>query len=166
MKKVIYLIFAVVLFTACNTNQPERYFSASPEIEITKSTLKHYLDGNWDEMKLLYADTAKVMNNVPDSKGVSIDAAINIYKQDHELFSSMSYVADEDFFEMAITDDDETWVNYWGLWKGTLKTTGEEFEIPLHITLRFIDQKIVREHGYWNNSAITLALSKLEAQLP
>jgi len=67
---------------------------------------------------------------------------------------------------MVITDDDQTWVNYWGLWKGTLKATGEEFEIPLHITQRFIDQKIVSEHGYWNNSDIVLALSKLETQTP
>lgn len=166
MKQLIYLLFAVLLLSACNTNQPVRYFSASPEIEITKQTLKHYLDGNWAAMKSLYADTAKVMNNVPTTKGVSIDAAIIDYKQDHELFSSMSYVAEEDFFEMAITDDDETWVNYWGLWKGTMKTTGEEFQIPVHITLRFIQQKIVMEHGYWNNSAIALALAKLETPTP
>lgn len=166
MKKVIYLLFAAVLFTACNTYQTERYFSASPEIEITKSTLKHYLDGNWDAMKLLYADTAKVLNNVPKGKGVSIAAAIEDYKQDHDLFTSMRYVADEDFFEMVVTDDGETWVNYWGLWKGTLKATGEEYEIPVHITQRYINQQIVRELGYWNSSAIALVLSKLEPQLP
>ncbi len=166
MKKVIYLLFAAVLFTACNPSQTERYFSASPEIEITKSTLKHYLSGNWNEMKSLYADTAKVLNNVPKGKGVSIAAAIEDYKQDHELFTSMRYVADEDFFEMVVTDDGETWVNYWGLWKGTLKATGEEYEIPVHITQRYINQQIVRELGYWNSSAIALALSKLEPQLP
>jgi hypothetical protein len=166
MRKIIYLLFAVALFAACNTNQSQRYFSASPEIEITKSTLKHYLDGNWDAMKLLYADTAKVFNNVPEGKGVSIVAAIEDYKQEHELFSSISYVAEEDFFEMVVTDDGETWVNYWGLWKGTLKANGEEYEIPVHITQRFIDEKIVRELGYWNNSAIVIALSKLEPLTP
>lgn len=162
MKKLFYLFFAVAIFAACNTNQPVRYFSASPEIEITKSSLKHYLDGNWEAMKLLYADTAKVMNNVPEAKGVSVDAAVIDYQRDHELFSSIRYVVEEDFFEMAITDEGETWVNYWGLWKGTLKANGEEYEIPVHITQRFVDQKIVLELGYWNSSAIVLALSKLE----
>ncbi|MBE0661438.1 MAG: nuclear transport factor 2 family protein [Bacteroidales bacterium] len=166
MKRVFFLLFAVVLITACNTNQPERYFSTSPEIEITKSTLKHYLDGNWEALKLLYADTAKVLNNVPEGKGISIAAAITEYKQDHELFSSIDYVAEEDFFEMVLTDDGETWVNYWGLWIGTLKASGEEYEIPLHITQRFINQKIVSEHGYWNNSAVALALVKLEEPTP
>ncbi|NTW24267.1 MAG: nuclear transport factor 2 family protein [Lentimicrobium sp.] len=166
MKKVFYALFAVMLFAACNPKQPVRYFSASPEIEITKSTLKHYVDANWDALKPLYADTAKVMNNVPDVKGVSIDVAIKDYMQDHELFSSISYAADEDFFEMVVTDEGETWVNYWGLWKGTLKASGEEFEIPLHITQQFENQKIVREHGYWNSSAIALALAKQESPTP
>ncbi|MFU8843721.1 MAG: hypothetical protein ACNA7V_07930 [Bacteroidales bacterium] len=164
MKRVLFLLFAVAFITACNMNQPVRYFSASPEIEITKSTLKHYLDGNWEAMKLLYADTAKVMNNVSKAKGVSIDAAMIDYKRDHDLFSSMRYMAEEDFFEMTITDEAETWVNYWGLWKGTLKATGEEFEIPVHITQQFINQKIVLEYGYWNAADIALALYKLEAQ--
>lgn len=166
MKKMLFILFAVVLFTACSTKEPVRYFSASPEIEITKSTLKYYTDGNWEALKLLYADTSKVLNNVPDGKGIAIDAAIKDYQQDHELFTSISYLAEEDFFEMVVTDDGETWVNYWGLWKGTLKATGEEFQIPLHITQRFIDQKIVREHGYWNSSAIALALAKPETPTP
>ncbi len=166
MKQIIYLLFTVILFSACSQNQPVRYFSASPEIEITKSTLKHYVDGNWEAIKQHYADNAKILNNVPEGKGISIDAAIKDYMQDHELFSSISYVTKEDYFEMVLTDEGETWVNYWGLWKGTLKATGEEFEIPLHLTQRFINQKIVLEHGYWNSSAIVLALAKLEAQTP
>lgn len=166
MKRVLFLFFAVALFAACNPKQPQRYFSASPEIEITKSTLKYYVNGDWGALKSLFADTAKVMNNVPDGKAISVDAAIMDYKQDHELFTSISYLAEEDFFEMVVTDEGETWVNYWGLWKGTLKATGEEFEIPLHITQRFINQKIVREHGYWNSSAIALALAKTETPTP
>lgn len=162
MKKFIYFLFAFAFFSSCAPGKPDRYFSASPEIEVTKLTLKYYLDANWDAMKVLYADTAKVLNNVPEAKGVSIDAAITEFQQEHELFASISYAKEEDFFEMVVTDEGETWVNYWGLWKGTLKATGETFEIPLHITQRFIDQKIVAEHGYWNNSAIVIALSKLE----
>lgn len=164
MKKIIYLSFIVVLFSACSADQPVRYFSASPEIEATKSILKAYIDADWDAMKSHYADTAKVQNNVPEKKGISIDSAMVEYKQEHELFSDIAYVADEDFFEMVLTDDGETWVNYWGLWVGTLRATGVKYEIPVHITLRFINQKVVLEHGYWNSAEIALALTKLESQ--
>ena len=164
MKKIFYSLFAVVLFTACSTKEPVRYFSASPEIEITKSILKAYTDAKWDAMKSHYADTAKIFNNVTDKNGVVIDAAIADYIMEHDLFSAIGYVAEEDFFEMVLTDDGETWVNYWGLWVGTLRSTGEKYELPVHITLRFENQKVVREHGYWNNSDIELALYKLEIQ--
>lgn len=164
MKKVIYLLFAVVLFTAASNKLQERYFSASPEIETAKSIMKHYTDANWEAMKVFYADTAKMLHNVPNEKAISVDASIEYQKQDHELFSSISFGAEEDFYEMVVTDDDETWVNYWGLWKGTLKANGEEFEIPVHLTMQFVDGKIVREVGYWNNTAVVLALQKIEAE--
>lgn len=166
MKKILYLLFVVVVFAACNNNTTQRYFSASPEIEIAKKSLKYYADANWQGLKLLYADTAKVMNNVTKAKGVSIDATIKDYQQDQKLFSSIRFVAEEDFFEMVVTDEGETWVNYWGVWKATLKASGEEIKMPLHVTQHFINQKIVRELGYWDNSATVLALSKLEPTTP
>jgi hypothetical protein len=55
---------------------------------------------------------------------------------------------------MVKTDKGDTWVNYWGLWKGTLKSTNKVYEIPIHTTSKFIDGKIVEENGYWNNSEI------------
>jgi hypothetical protein len=36
MKKIIYFLFAIVLFSAYSTDQPVRDSSASPEIEVTK----------------------------------------------------------------------------------------------------------------------------------
>ena len=59
---------------------------------------------------------------------------------------------------MVVTDKGETWVNFWGLWKGTMKTTNKVYEIPFHLTAQFIDGKIVKEFGYWNNAQVKLDL--------
>jgi hypothetical protein len=67
---------------------------------------------------------------------------------------------------MVIDDKGETWVNYWGVWKGTLAVTQETFEIPIHITFQFVDGKIVKEFGYWDNSKITLAMMQIQATEP
>lgn len=163
MKKIIYLLFAVVLFTACNTNQPVRYASSSPEIDAFKSSIKHYLEQNWDEYRQHYADTVKFRNNVPKGKEISLDSAITTWKQENELFSNVHYVASEDYFEMVVTDDGETWVNFWGLWSGVLKANEQKFEIPVHVTARFENGKIVAEHGYWNSSELALVLHTLES---
>jgi ketosteroid isomerase-like protein len=53
---------------------------------------------------------------------------------------------------MITTDKGETWINFWGLWRGEMKSSGKTYDIPSHITAQFIDGKIVKEYGYWDNS--------------
>ena len=55
---------------------------------------------------------------------------------------------------MIVNDEGETWVNFWGLWEGTYKTNNKVYQIPTHITARFVNGKIVREFGYWDVSKI------------
>lgn len=65
---------------------------------------------------------------------------------------------------MVVTDDGETWVNFWGLWKSTLKENNKVYEIPTHITARFVKGKIVREAGYWDISKILQDLHSTRAE--
>ena len=164
MKKLTLIAVAFLFFAACNSNQPVRYASSSPEIDAFKSSVKHYLAQNWDEYRQHYADTAKFRNNVPKGKEISLDSVISNWKQENEMFSNIHYVADEDYFEMVVTDEGETWVNFWGLWSAVLKANGQKFEIPVHVTARFEDGKIVAEHGYWNSAELALVLRELETQ--
>jgi hypothetical protein len=164
MKKLLFPVLAIVFFAACNSGQPARYASSSPEIDAFKSSIKHYLAQNWEEYRQHYADTVKFRNNVPKEKEISLDSVVSNWKQERELFSDIHYVAEEDYFEMVITDEEETWVNFWGLWSGVLKANGQKFDIPVHVTARFENGKIVEEHGYWNSSEIALVLRKLDAQ--
>jgi uncharacterized protein len=163
MKKIIYLFLAIGLITACNTNQPVRYTSSSPEIDAFKSSIKHYLEQNWDEYRQHYADTVKFRNNVTKDKEISLDSVISNWKGEHEMFSDIHYITEEDYFEMVVTDEGETWVNFWGLWSAVLKANEQKFEIPVHVTVRFENGKIVAEHGYWNSSEIALVLRELES---
>ncbi|MCF6295564.1 MAG: nuclear transport factor 2 family protein [Flavobacteriaceae bacterium] len=64
---------------------------------------------------------------------------------------------------MVTTDKGNTWVYFWGNWKGTLAANNKELEIPVHLALRFADGKIAREEGFYNLSEFTAALQKIEA---
>ena len=161
MKKFMVPVLAILFFAACNSNQAVRYASSSPEIDAFKSSIKHYLAQNWDEYRQHYADTAKFRNNVTQENEISLDSVISNWTQEHEMFSDMHYVADRDFFEMVVTDEGETWVNFWGLWSAVLNANGQKFEIPVHVTTRFENGKIVAEHGYWNSSELSLVLRDL-----
>jgi len=160
MKKVILMGLAIVLFTACN-QQDTRYTQQSPEIDTYKKSIEDYKNKNWDAMVKHYADTAKIANNVIQEKAVSIAQVIEQKKEDAAMFD---WVVEKEEYEMVVTDKGETWVNFWGLWKGTMKSNNKVYDIPFHLTARFIDGKIVEEFGYWNNSEIATDLLKAEAE--
>jgi ketosteroid isomerase-like protein len=149
MKKIILLGFTVILLTACK--QEVRYTQNSPQIDTYKKVMEGYKSQNWEDYPSYYADTAKIMNNVTKKKAQTVAQVIEKNKEDAKLFT---WVVEDEEYEMVVTDKGETWVNYWALWKGILKSTNKVYEIPFHTTARFVDGKIVSEHGYWDNSEI------------
>ncbi len=163
MKRVLFLGLAIVLsFTACQ-QQEKRYTQQSPEIDTYKKVIDAYSKQDWEEMATHYADTAKIMNNVIEAKGQTLAELVQNDKDDAALFSSWEYVDAESEYEMVVTDKGQTWVNFWGLWKGTLIANSKTYSIPSHITAQFIDGKIVKEFGYWDLSKIMLDIQTLEA---
>jgi len=163
MKKFFLLAFTSLLFIACN-NQPQRYTSNSPEINTTKKSIKDYEMGNWDSMKSHYADSAKIIDNVTEKHAISVDENIKQNKNMLAGFSTYGFIPKNSDYEMVVTDKGETWVNFWGVWKGTLKANNQTLEIPVHLTSQFVNGKIVKEFGYWDNAPIVLALQKIESE--
>ncbi|MHB1146784.1 MAG: nuclear transport factor 2-like protein [Lutibacter sp.] len=160
MKKIILIVIIIAIITACKNEV--RYTQNSPEIETYKKVIKDYEIGNWESMVTYYSDTAKILNNVTKKNAQTVAQLVAQNKQDATLFSSWKFVPEESEYEMVVTDKGETWVNFWGLWQGRLASNDQLYEIPVHITARFIDGKIVSEHGYWDISAIALELQQLK----
>ena len=67
------------------------------------------------------------------------------------------------WYEMVTNDKGSTWVYFWGNWKGTLAANNKEIKIPVHLSLKFANGKIVREEGFYNLSELTTALQAIEA---
>lgn len=149
MKSLLLLTGILMLFTSCDQ---KRYTQQSPEIDIYKKSIVDYENMNWESLASYYADTSKIYNNATKDEGKSLSEFIETNKKDAAMFSSWEYVDADSDYEMVTTDKGETWVNFWGLWKGVLKSNGKTYEIPSHITVQFIDGKIVKEYGYWDNS--------------
>lgn len=160
MKKLILMGFAV-LFLSCD-KQEKRYTQQSPEIDTYKKVIADYENQNWEDMATHYADSAKILNNVTMENAQSIGEVIATNKEDAKLFSGWNYDPESTEYEMIVNDRGETWVNFWGRWRGTLKANNEAYVIPTHITARFLNGKIVREDGYWDISKIVADLQKLQ----
>ena len=160
MKNLFLLGLAIVLFTFCST-KPERYTQQSPEIETYKAGIKDYSSQNWESLVSHYADTANVFFNT--SIPMSANKIPAFHQNNETVFSSRGFVDKGQEYEMVLTDEGKTWVNFWGTWKGTLAANNKELEIPVHLTAQFINGKIVREYGYWDNAPIVLAIQEIEA---
>jgi len=152
----------MVLFTACQ-NQKIRYTQTSSEIDKTKALIKAYDIKNYEALTLNYADTAKLfINSVENS--ITPNQLVTLHQSDDDNFSEREFLTENQEYEMVVTDDGKTWVNFWGNWQGTLKGDNTELKIPVHVTFQFVNGKIVKEYGYWDNTPIVLALQKLKAK--
>ncbi|MBO0322347.1 nuclear transport factor 2 family protein [Muricauda sp. CAU 1633] len=151
--------FALVL-NACQQG-PTRYTQNSPEIDIVKKVISNYDTKSYDTS--VFADSSKTYYNTNDD-ALSPNEAIAFHKEADSEYASRGFADSHQEYEMVVTDDGETWVNCWLTWKGTLAANDKEFEVPVHLTFRFVDGKIVREHGYWDPTEIVLELQKIAAE--
>ncbi|WP_104735905.1 ester cyclase [Hanstruepera ponticola] len=154
MKKLIIMAFAFFMIAACQDSD-QRYTQQSSEIETVKKLINNYNNKTYDTS--MYADSSKTFYNSKD-KSMSPSETIAYHKANDENYSSRGFMSEDQDYEMVKTDDGHTWVNCWLDWKGTLAQTGKEVIIPIHLTYRFIDGKIVREVGMWDPTEVVLAL--------
>lgn len=160
MKKLFLLGFALILFFNCEKPK-QRYFSESPEITSFKASISGYNNGDWEAWHTHFADTAKLYIN--SLKSISASDLENAQKELLPNFSSYAFQDKGTFIEMVLDRDNETWVNYWANWHGTLNANGKEIDVPVHITAQYIDGKIVELYDYWDSAPITAALAEIEA---
>ena len=161
MKKFILIGLTSLLVASC---QKQQYTQQSDEIETYKKVVEAYEKQDWKNLATHYADTAKILNNVSEKSAQNLAQFQEQNEKDAAIFTNFKYVPSESEYEMVVTDKGETWVNFWGLWRGTLKANNKVYEIPTAITARFIDGKIVRELGYWDSSKLVSDIQKIEAE--
>tara|TARA_R100000655_G_scaffold104417_1_gene151634 strand:- start:205 stop:729 length:525 start_codon:yes stop_codon:yes gene_type:complete len=164
MKNLFLLFSCIFLLISCDQNNKEeekiRYTQDSEQINTFKTVLQNYENGEWDEYQSHFADSVELFYNSRES--IDVSAAVAMHKQNNSALSSYDFVDSENEFEMVVTDAGETWVNFWGEWEGTIAENDSMIVIPVHITARFEDGKIVKEYLYFNNAGMNDALRMLE----
>lgn len=161
MRRLMLLFATAALLLACQQKQPVRFTTSSAEIEAYKKGIAAYEAQDWDTWQGAFADTAKVYYNTTES------STVEETKQGHlamiETLSSYEFDKEKMFIEQVIDDDGKTWVNFWGLWKGTFKANGKTLEIPVHLSTQFVNGKIVEEYGFWDMSSYVLEIQAIQA---
>ena len=156
------LLVTAALVAACQQNQPQRFTTSSPEIDAYKKGVGAYESQDWETWQGMFADTAKVFHNKWAESSTPQETMQGHISMIGTL-SSYGFDDDKMFIEQVIDDDGKTWVNFWGLWKGTVKASGKALEIPVHLSTRFVNGKIVEEYGFWDMSSYILEMQAVEA---
>lgn len=158
---ILCLLF-LLLSGSCEEEKPPRYASSSAEIDSVKALVKAYEAGNWEHWKSFYADTAKIYHNSPASAGPSETSSG--LKENLENFKGYGFKEKEQFYEMIVDDNGETWVNFWANWEGHLANPDTILVIPVHLTAQFVDGKIVEEHAYYNMQPLQALMQARQPQ--
>ncbi|WP_411031897.1 nuclear transport factor 2 family protein [Spongiimicrobium sp. 3-5] len=161
MKKAIFLILTIGLFASCQPKGPARYSVNSAEIDVAKKLVADYEKGDWDAWTGHYADSAKVYHNSVDA--VTPEQISEGLKDLLKSVSSYGFSDEDVYYEMVIDDQGEKWVNYWANWEGVLEANDKKLTIPVHITLQFVENKIVEEHAYYDMSEYVTSMNEIAA---
>lgn len=158
MKKVILLVIATFLFIACKQNV-QRYFSESPEINTLKAGITSYEAGDWATWRSHFADTAKIYVNSNES--VTLDARVSNLKEMSSAFSKYGFDHEEEYIEMVMDKENETWVYYWAQHNATIGANNKQLSIPVHLAVQFVNGKIVEEHVFFDGTEMNKELEAL-----
>jgi len=145
----------MILFSllSCQSEKPERYTKDCAEIDLLRKGIEYYENGEWEKWEAQYSDSAKIYQNT----WLAHTSPAQTRKRNEVLlsnFSSYGFERENLSMERIINDNGKTWVNSWGLWRGTWKHNGEVIEIPVHLTIQFVDGKIVEEIGLWDTAQL------------
>lgn len=152
------MVLALFVFSNSQAQDKVRYTQQAPEIETMSAYIKSYNEGDWTKVKSLYAKDAVIIHNT--SPKSAPDEFMMRLKNTVANFSTYKLTSEGEE-ERVVNDKGETWVNVWGDWKGTMKGTGEEISIPVHVTFQFKDGKIIKEYGYHDLSIFHAAFQNV-----
>ncbi|WP_422104321.1 nuclear transport factor 2 family protein [Winogradskyella sp.] len=160
MKNLLILGVLVLCMSSCKEHK-QRYFAESDETKTLEAGIVAYESGDWDKWQSHFADTAKIFVN--SKEAMTIEARRKELSSMTEAFSSYGFDKDDDFIEMVLDKDDETWVYYWGQHNGTL-VNGTKLSIPVHLAVQFTNGKITAEHIYFDGTEMNAAINAMQAE--
>jgi ketosteroid isomerase-like protein len=155
-KKLVFFVLTVTMIAACQ--QEQRYFAESAETKTLEAGIAAYESGDWDQWKSHFADTAKIYVN--SNEPITVDERMAQFKQTTPAWADYGFDKEKAYIEMVLDKEDETWVYYWAPHNGSIKATGKELSIPVHLAVQFVDGKIVEEHVYFDGTEMNKAMEE------
>ena len=112
MNKTIILSLILILFISCEKKEAPKFTTSSSEIEIIKTLLTDYEQGNWTNWATHYAEGARIRHNTVDpitTEELQKNLSVVIKNLSEYKFSQEEK---EIFIEMIVDDNGDNWVYF------------------------------------------------------
>jgi hypothetical protein len=160
MKRLSIFLFCAAILAGCTQAPKNQVFVSGPEVDNIQKSLDAYVAGDWATFRANYADTAISMHNTIK---MDMDSLMRFHQNARKAYDKveMSTI----FKEVLQYEDGSKWTHYWGVWKGTIKGTGQTIDMPIHISGKLVQGKVAEEHLFYDPSAIRAALTPAPAPM-
>ncbi len=150
MKKLVLVVALAFTVSAWAPVFAQGTFtSEGPLVDQMKTVVEAYEKADWATYQAAFADTVMFYNNSAD--GITLEQRVEEHKAIHQVFDDIQFI---DPVFGVVENEGETWALLWGMWSGTVRSTGEVINIPVHISSKREDGKTVIEYGYWDTSVV------------
>lgn len=159
MKKLL-IVFALSIGIWAPVKAQGTYSNEGAVVDNVKAAVAAYLSQDWDAYRSVFADTAAFYPS--QAEAVTLDQNIESHMEVHSMMENIEFL---DPVYGVIENDGETWGVTWGLWSGTVKGTGEQLTVPVHISILHVNGKGVLEYGFWDNAPMQKIAAAMEADM-
>ncbi len=160
MKKLAVLLLLVVL-ASCQQAPKSQVFTSGPDVDNIQKTIDAYVAGDWAAFKAAYADTATSTHN---KNKMDMDSLMRFHQNSRNAYEKVEIETIAK--EMVRYEDGSQWTHFWGVWKGTIKGSGQVVEVPMHIAGHVVQGKITEDYLFYDPTPIVEALTPPPAMTP
>jgi len=148
MKKIMLIILASFMFTACEQPAAENAGIIQRTDDLSTKVLDlatEYQNNSYELSRELYSDTVQTRFNSTNIDGLS--DLIDGWKQQHVVFSDIKM--SNPYVHTNYFSNGGVWSNFWFTWSATSNLTGNQLEIRAHFDYKWEDGKIVVSQGFF-----------------
>ena len=154
MKRLAIILLCSAIFAGCQQAPKNQVFVSGPEVDNIQKTIDAYVAADWATFRASYADTAISTHNTIK---MDVDSLMRFHQNARKAYDKVEFSTLAK--EMIKYENGDQWTHFWGVWKGTIKGSGQTIEMPIHISGLLVNGKVGAEYLLYDPSAIRAALT-------
>lgn len=154
MKRLCIFLLCAAIGVSCTQPPKNQVFVSGPEVDNIQKSIDAYVAGDWATFRANYADTAISTHN---TIRMDMDSLMRFHQNARKAYDKIEFTTIAK--EMIKYENGDQWTHFWGVWKGTIKGSGQTIEMPVHISGLLANGKVGAEYLFYDPSAIRAALA-------